>query len=223
MNWDEFALFHRTERSATTGRLQGGGRPGLAVAAIAPFVGVVTDTMATVIHVRLVWVGVTLGILAGLFFLLRGAVRNSAQRGHAVALGVAMIALVPVFMRWSIQVRTDQPAIAAALWASVALLASRRRPWLAAVAGALFVIGYLCSQKAIYVAALGGTIVLGDLAVDVPADRSRELRRSAWRVSWLAAGGALVTVGVAGHDIPALRHRAAGRGPERAERVRRLS
>jgi hypothetical protein len=174
--------------------LQGGGRPGLAVVAIVPFVRGCTDTIATVIQVRLAWVAVTLSMLTALFWLLRGAVHAREHRGHAAALGVAMLALVPVFMRWSVQVRTDQPAIAAALWASVALLASRRRPWLAGVAGALFVLGYLFSQKAIYVAALGGVIVMGDLAVDVPVGWSRELRRSAWRAAWLAVGAAVVMI-----------------------------
>jgi hypothetical protein len=191
-NWDELALFHRTERSASTGTLQGGGRPGLAVLALIPFVQACTDTMATIARVRLVWVAITLGILAALFFLLQGAARESEHRVHAAALGVAMIALVPVFMRWSVQVRTDQPAVAAALWASVALLASRRRPWLATVAGVLFVVGYLFSQKAVYVGALGTAIVLGDLIVDGPAVWTREFRRIARRIVWLAIGAALV-------------------------------
>jgi hypothetical protein len=192
VNWDELALFHRTERSASTGMLQGGGRPGLAVLLLIPFVRGCTGTIATIAQARLVWVAVTLGILAALFVLLYGAARASEHRVHAAALGVGMIALVPVFMRWSVQVRTDQPAVAAALWASVALLASRRRPWLAAVAGALFVFGYLFSQKAVYVGALGSAIALSDVIVDRPAVWARESRRIAWRVVWLAVGAALV-------------------------------
>lgn len=207
VNWDELALFHRTERSAATGALQGGGRPGLAVVAIVPFVRGCTDTIATVVQVRLVWVTITLGMLAALFFLLHGAVRAPEHRVHAAALGVAMIALVPVFMRWSVQVRTDQPAIAAALWASVALLASRRRPWLAAVAGALFALGYLFSQKAVYVGALGVLIVLGDLFVQGSPQATepgceakphvrwpREFPWIARRVAWLAVGAAAIMV-----------------------------
>lgn len=182
-NWDELALLHRAQHALLTGQLQAGGRPGLGVLAVIPFVDGCEDHMVLARTVRLAWAGFTLALLAGLFVFLRIATRRSAGAWHAAALGTAALALVPLFLRWSLQVRTDQPAVAAVLWGGVALLASRDRRSLAVLAGALVALGYLFSQKAIYVAALVGVVALGDLYIE---------RAFAWRREAVRAVGFVV-------------------------------
>ena len=54
--------------------------------------------------------------------------------------------LLPAFLEWSLQVRSDHIALVGATWGGVALLASRRRPALAVCAGLCFGIGWLSSQ-----------------------------------------------------------------------------
>lgn len=183
VNWDELALLHRAERTLVSGNMEAGGRPGLGVAALLPFVSGCTDTTSTIDTVRLVWAAVTAALLAGLFVFLLRAVRDTTWRWQAAALGTGALALVPVFMRWSIQVRTDQPAVAAGLWGGVMLLGSRSRPMLALGAGALVAVGYLFSQKALYVAALVGIVALGDLLQVGEFDWRREIKRAAWFVA----------------------------------------
>jgi len=177
-NWDEFVLLSRAERAVRTGVLDGGGRPGLGVALLVPFVDGCTSTMAVVTTLRIVWCGFTFGLLAGLFVFLRSATRREPHAWHVAALGVALIACVPLFLRWSLQVRTDQPAIAAALWAGVALLASRRRPALGLLAGVLVGTGYLFSQKAVYVTALIAVVAAGEHYIDRELVWRRELKRA---------------------------------------------
>ena len=111
------------------------------------------------------------------------------QRLGDAAVGVGLLALLPVFLEWSIQVRTDQIAIAGGLWGAVALVASRQRPPLAVVAGLLFGLGYLGSQKLIYVASLGFLLA----AVDVWRVRDFDPGRETLRlVNCLATLGTLV-------------------------------
>jgi hypothetical protein len=184
VNWDELALFKRAEFAAKLGRIDGGGRPGLGVLVLVPFVSGCDDTMSTITAVRLVWAAITLSGLAAVFLVIR----RLARSWTAAAFGVAALALVPYFMRWSIQVRTDQPAIAAVLWGTVALLASRERTKLAIAGGALWAIGYLFTQKAVYLAGLGGVLVLGELFRDNTFDRRRELVRTGW---FIVAAGAV--------------------------------
>ena len=187
VNWDEFVLLSRADVAARTGVLRGGGRPGLGVALLVPFVDGCDSTMTLVRTLRVVWCGFTFALLAGIFVFLWKALPKSPTAWRSAALGVALIACVPVFLRWSLQVRTDQPAVAAAVWGGVALLASRTRPWLAAVAGVLFGLGYLFSQKALYPTAL----VLVVSTVHQVADRDLAWRRAAKRALALVAGGAL--------------------------------
>ncbi len=190
VNWDELAFFQRAQDSLATGTLKGGGRPGLAVMPAIPFVTDCEHALTVARGMRMLWSAITFALLAGLFELLRRATRKTTWSWHTAALGTACLALVPLFLRWSLQVRTDQPAAAATVWAGVALLASRNRWWLSAVGGALAATGFLCSQKAVYVAALVGVIVLGDLYID----RSFVWRRELRRVAAAVAGGVLVLV-----------------------------
>jgi hypothetical protein len=190
VNWDEFALLDRVAQSLRTGELRAGGKPGLAVLALVPFVSGCQDEIAVARAARLAWIGVTTALLAGLFALLRELLRGERSGAADAALGVALLACVPAFVRWSLQVRTDQLALALALWGGFALLRSRRRLALAALAGVLFGLGYLATQKALYAAGLAGVLAAGDA-----------WRRGAWRApheaarAGLALAGALVSVG----------------------------
>jgi hypothetical protein len=178
VNWDEFALLDRAALAARSHELRSGGRPGLGTLALVPFVEDCDDEIGVARAARLAWLALTLGMLAGLFALLLEVGRASPRRASNAALGVALLACVPAFLRWSLQVRTDQLALCAGLWGGVALLASRRRPWLAALAGVAFGVGYLATQKLAYVAALVALLAAFD-EVSAP-DRSpaRAARRA---------------------------------------------
>ncbi len=158
VNWDEFALLDRAALASRTGELRGAGRPGLGTLALVPFVGECEGEIAAVRRARLAWLALSAGLLAGLFALAREAGRDSPRRNANAALATALLAGVPAFLRWSLQVRTDQLALCAGVWGGVALLASRRRPWLAALAGAAFGLGFLATQKLVYVAALAALL-----------------------------------------------------------------
>jgi hypothetical protein len=189
VNWDEFALLSRAHETWATGTLVGGGRPGLGVLVLLPLVRDCSDAIAAVRAARWLWAAFTLAAVAGLWALVVAFRRRRTRlpwRGGALAAG--LLVLVPVFLRWSLQVRTDQPALAATLWGGVALLASRRRPWLAGVAGLAIAVGFLFTQKALYVAALAGLLTLGDPFLDGELRWRRELARA----TLLAAGAALV-------------------------------
>jgi hypothetical protein len=155
VNWDEFALLQRTATFLRTGTLQGGGRPGLAELVLAAFVHGCQDTMVTVWRARTMWVGVTLAYLGGLWALLRHLPFRRERSGTTEALALALLTCVPVFPRWGLQIRTDQPALAFAIWSATLLVAGRRRVAAVAGAGLLLGIGFLFSQKAAYVGALG--------------------------------------------------------------------
>jgi hypothetical protein len=187
VNWDEFALFSRARETFEGGHLVGGGRPGLVVLVLLPFVHECTDAVSTVRAARILWSVFTVAFLVALYVFVAGLRRGLAQPWRGAALAVGLLALVPVFARWSLQVRTDQPALAAALWGGVALLASRRKPALAALAGLAFALGYLCSEKALYVVALCGLAAVADLILEPELRWRRESRR----VGWMLAGGGL--------------------------------
>ncbi len=178
VNWDEFALLDRVARTARTGVPETGGRPGLAEWLLLPIVSTCSDEIATVQHARWLWLGLTLLCLAGLYALALELLRGRPQRQHDALLGVALLALVPAFLEWSIQVRTDQLALAGGLWGGMLLLASKRRPPLALAAGVSFGIGYLGSQKLLYVAALAGLLAAGRVWLERDVRALRDVLRA---------------------------------------------
>jgi hypothetical protein len=189
VHWDEFAQLHLADMTLASGTFESGGRPGLATLLLLPFVAGCDDEIAVVRRARLLWVLFTAAFLAGVWVW-------TAQLGGGwrdAALAVALLALVPAFLDASVQVRTDQIALAGGAWGGAALLASRRRPALALAAGLAFGVGMLGSQKLVYVGALAGLLAAGELWL------ARELRpgREALRVLLCAAAGAAVLVGFA--------------------------
>ncbi len=178
-NWDELALFDRIARSLDEGILRSGGRPGLTELLLSATLEDCEDETATGRRARVIWLGWTLLYLAGLYAMLLELLRGRAHRIHDAALGMAMLALVPAFLDWSLQVRTDQPALAGGAWGGAALLASRRQPVLALAAGVCLGMGWLSSQKLFYVAALAGLLALGALVAVREWRPGRELARGA--------------------------------------------
>jgi hypothetical protein len=215
-NWDEFGLLENAAISHETGVLTGGGRPGLAQLAVLPLVAGCDDEMPVLQRARLLWVAITLAYLVGVGTLAAQgqreiggapaaqcrrdegsalAANSEPERDHSVAaaaLAVALLALVPAFLHWSIQVRTDQLALAGGVWGGVALLASLRRPALALASGALLALGFLSSQKLLYVAALVALLALAQL------DFGRRVRwpREALRAALCALGFAACLLAV---------------------------
>jgi hypothetical protein len=122
------------------------------------------------------------------FTLLWQLLPADRHRAHDAALGTALLGLLPVFLEWSIQVRTDQVALLGGVWGAAALVASRRRPWLALAAGGAFGVGWLGTQKLAYVALLAALLAAGDLALRAEWRGRRELARAAGAV----LGAALV-------------------------------
>ncbi len=189
VNWDEFGLLHHVSWSAESGVLHSAGRPGLAVVALLPLLGDCPDEMSVIHRARLLWLGITVLLLGGLAALVAEMRRDSATRWREAGLAVALLAMVPAFLQWSIEVRTDQIALAGGLWGGAVLLASRRRPVLAVLAGLLFAIGYLATQKVVYTCLLAGVLTLADLWLW----RRLEIRREALRVG-LALAAAAATI-----------------------------
>lgn len=178
VNWDEFALLAKARATFLSGQLQGGGRPGLATLAALPAVVHCEDAVSAVRRARYVWIVFTVLMGAGLWTLLRRACRRSAEPAIAATVGTGLLVLVPVFLRWSLQVRADHGAVAAALWAGVLALGPRRRGREALAAGLLLGIGYLFSQKAAYLGLLVGLLALGDVLIDRSWRTGRELGRA---------------------------------------------
>jgi hypothetical protein len=183
-NWDELALFDGVARTLQDGVLRSGGRPGLTQLLVMPLVEACTDEARVGRLARGLWLLVTTAYLAGVYALLFELLRDRPRRVHDACLGVALLALVPAFLEWSLQVRTDQIALVGAVWGGFALLCSQRQPGLALLAGLLFGIGWLSSQKLAYAAALVGLLAVGRLGVE----RSFELRREGWRAVLAIAG-----------------------------------
>ena len=203
-SWDEFALLALADATAVGGELHAGGRPGLAVWLLVPFVAGCEDEIAALHGARLLWIGFTALYLLGLALWLAELEPEPGRRSATAALGVALVALVPAFLWASVQVRTDQIALAGGALGGWGLLASRRRPALALAAGACFGAGFLGSQKLLYPLALAGLLAAGQLRV------LRELapRREAARAALAAAGFAAVFIAfeiavAAAFDAPA--------------------
>ena len=189
INWDELALFDRANKTLLSGTLQAGGRPGLGVIVLLPFVDSCHDTMGMMHTARVAWSLFTFALLGGLFAFVRLAIRRTHHATAVAGGAVFLFACVPLFLRWSLHVRTDQPAIAAAVWGGVALLASRQRAAWSIAAGGCIALGYLFSQKAIYISGLVGLVAAGDVFIDgAPVD----LRLHAQRLAGLVFGGVAV-------------------------------
>ena len=159
INWDEFTMLARVDRTLRLGDIVGGGRPGLVTLMLTPFVRNCVDAITTAVRARILWQLITLAYLCGVFFLVRNWFRFSRRPENGYlegAAAVALLAFLPAFVAWSVQVRSDQAALAAAVWGGVCLLSERRR--LAVVAGLLFGLALLCTQKAVYSAALCGLL-----------------------------------------------------------------
>ena len=190
-NWDELVLLHEVARSASEGVLRSSGHPGLPQALLIPWVEGCEDEIALGRAVRLAWLALTWTALAGVFVLLLQLLPAGPQRRHDAALGTALLGLAPVFLEWSIQVRTDQWALCGGAWGAAALLASRRRPWLAALAGLALGVGWLGTEKLAYLAALAALLAAGDLWLR----GEWSPRREALRVALVAVAGTAVLVG----------------------------
>ncbi len=191
VNWDEFALGWRAERTLSTGILHTGGRPGLTTLLMLPFAKDCVDSVTAIRQIRLVWVLFTILQVAGLLCLLRYLCQRQTSPWVAPLVATGLFIFAPLFVRWSVQVRTDQIAMAGALWAGVVLLLSRKRPRLALLAGVLLGLGYLSSQKAIYAGALIGLLTLSDHFVDAEWQWRRELQR----ILLFAIGSIVIVVG----------------------------
>jgi len=188
VSWDEFALLDLADATAATGELHSGARPGLAVWLLVPLVRDCEDEIAVVRTARVLWTGITALFLVGLGLWVAQLEPERPRRPAAALLGVALLAFVPAFLATSLQVRTDQIALAGGAWGGWWLLSSRRRPWLALAAGACFGLGFLGSQKLLYLLALASVLAVGQLRLE------RELapRREAARVVLTGVGFAAV-------------------------------
>lgn len=189
VNWDELALVSRATYSVQEDVVATGGRPGLATLTLMPVVAGCVNAIDTIDGLRILWALFTAGMVAGLFLLVRALRPQAVAAWRGAALAVALYLLVPIMQRWSLQVRADQPSLGLALLGGAAFLASVRRPWLAALGGALAASGYLFSQKAVYALALVALLAAGDLFIR----RARPTRADVVRVA-LAIGGAAVVL-----------------------------
>jgi hypothetical protein len=184
VSWDEFALLEFADSTWATAEFQSGGRPGLAVGLLLPFVRGCTDEIAVVRAARLLWTGVTALFLVGVGAWIAGLERDPTRRRASALLGVALVACLPAFLASSVEVRSDQLALAGGAWGGALLLASQRRPRLALAAGACFGAGFLGSQKLLYALALAGLLAAGQLRLE----RELRPRREALRALLAAAG-----------------------------------
>ena len=191
VNWDEFNLVHNAAWTLQSGELHAGGRPGLAVLALLPFVGDCENEIEVIHRARLLWMLFTLSGLLAFGLVLRHLHGDPSRRNVDAIVGVALLALVPEFLTWSIQIRADQLAIAATMWGGVALLGSKDRPQWATAAGLLFGAGFLASQKSVYLIALVGLLA----AVDAWRSQDRDLLRVGLRVVLCVSATGLVVVG----------------------------
>jgi hypothetical protein len=207
INWDEFTMLARVDQSLRTGGVLGGGRPGLVTLILIPFVRNCVDSVSAAVHARMLWFVITAAYLCGVFFLVRNWFRF-AGRGESGrfegAVAVALLAFLPAFVTWSMQVRSDQAALAAAVWGGVCLLSERRHA--ALLTGVLFGLAILCSQKAVYPAALCGLMwvaaVVGRLQLPGPASHRSELTARAVQITLVVAGSA-TTLAAYAYLVPA--------------------
>jgi hypothetical protein len=191
VNWDEFALLQRAVTTAGTGDVIGGGRPGLGTLILVPFAMECRNAVDALVQARMLWTVLVVASGVAFWYLLRGVLRPSPHRWLAATTGLGLWVLAPPFLRFSTQVRTDQPAILFGLLGGLALMASRRRLWWGLGAGMLLGIGFLFSQKLLYVAALVGILAAGQLLIR----NELKVRREALRTALVAIGFLLVVLG----------------------------
>jgi len=177
VSWDEFALLHLADATVATGELYSAARPGLAVWLLVPLVRDCADEIAVIREARLLWTGITALFLVGLGLWIGALEPDRARSRGAGLLGVALLGLVPAFLATSLQVRTDQIALAGGAFGGWLLLASRRRVPLALAAGACFGAGFLGSQKLLYLLALAGLLAVGQLRLERELAPRREMAR----------------------------------------------
>ncbi len=178
VNWDEFALFQRAEILANTGILQGGGRPGLVNLVLLPVAATCADTVQALTQLRLGWTLMVFGSVALFALLLRAALPPSPYRWIAIATAVGLWVLSPDFLRYSVHVRTDQPAIFFGLLGGLALAVRPAAFRWALAAGAFFALGFLASQKLVYVAALATLLAVAARTHDPEVHWRREMMRA---------------------------------------------
>lgn len=164
-NWDEFALFNRVAQAIDDGILRASGHAGLTEIVLTPLVEGCQDEIAVGRAARGLWQILTLAYLAGIGILLAELLRGWPHRIHDAALGTALLGALPVFLEWSLQVRSDHIALVGGLWGGVALLVSRRHLFAAPISGLCFGLGWVASQKAAYVAALMVLLALAQLVI----------------------------------------------------------
>lgn len=205
INWDEFAMLERAERSSRFGSVIGSGRPGLVTIVLMPLVEGCVDAARSVVQARQFWMAVTVAYLIGVYALVRRWFVHvgRADEGRAQGLiAVALLAFLPAFVVWSVQVRSDQPALAAVVWGGALLLGTRN--WQALTAGLLFAVGLLCTQKALYPIALIGVLFATATAARAfgeGGNPSAEVRSAVRRLATAALAGVLV-IGVYAFFVP---------------------
>ena len=196
INWDEFAMLERAERTWRFGKVIGDGRPGLISIALMPFVSNCVDAARSVVNARILWQGITLGYLVGVYFLVRRwfSFAGRPDEGKAEGLlSVALLAFLPAFVTWSVQVRSDQAALAALTWAGVLLMSVG--PLSAVASGSLIAVGLLCTQKSLYVLGICGVLFATAVAarLQLTPDRSRAIVKECFgRLSLVALSAAMV-------------------------------
>jgi hypothetical protein len=200
INWDEFALLARADVAVHGGPVLGAGRPGLVTLLLVPFVRGCVDSVATVVTARVVWLLITVAYVGGVIAIVRRWFRFAArpEDGTFEAIAcAALLALMPAFVAWSVQVRTDQAALAAAVWGGYFLM-SRGRVG-AALSVALFGLAILCSQKGLYIIGLCGLLwasaTLGQLNSPGGTTRRRAALAAVTRLAGVAlAAGAVLAI-----------------------------
>jgi hypothetical protein len=168
-----------------------GGRPGLGTLILIPFADGCRNAIDALVQARVLWTAMVVASAVAFWLLLRSVLPPSPHRAVALATGLGLWVLAPAFVRFSIQIRTDQPAILFGLLGGLALIASRRRIHWAPIAGLLLGIGFLFTQKLLYIAGLVGVLAIGQLLI---LDDWRT-RREVWRAGLAGAAFLLVVLG----------------------------
>lgn len=178
VNWDEFTLLERAERGLVFGEVMGGGRPGLAAVVVSWFMRGCIDAVSAAVNARMLWQLFNLAYVVGTWWLVVRWFRFAHRSESGLLQGAtaaAFVAFLPAFVVWSVQVRTDQIALAAGVWAGCFILSERRLH--SVLAGALAGVALLATQKALYPAALSGLLWFSAVAYRLtkqPKDPIRE-------------------------------------------------